>query len=111
MTFKSFRRTKTLGNEGTDIIMTERLVDVERRKMTNFTVLQLFDNNGEILEIKKHDFSHTGYNAHKFYEKRTDRTEYPEQLLTDMLYEDCKKDILKNWKEYRDRYVKKYLKN
>lgn len=106
----SYRKTKPLNEELTDLIVTEQLLN-EKRKLVNFVVLQLYEKNGKIYEIKKHDFSEGVYNVHEFYSSLSHRQEFPEEQLTSELYWKCKKDIKENWLEYRERYRKKHLKS
>ncbi len=110
MDIRLFRKTKPLGDSESDFIMTERAVDAGKMRMVNFVVLQLHERGGEILEIKKHDCSHTGYNVHRYYEDLKHRQEMPEEPLLDGLYWRCKKDILENWKEHKAKYLQKHFK-
>jgi len=104
-----YRKTKPLNNNLTDLIVTEIILD-KKKKLVNFVVLQLYEKQEKIYEIKKHDFSEGVYNVHEFYVKLSHRQEFSEEHLTKELYWSCKKDIKENWKEYRERYRKKHLK-
>lgn len=103
-----FRKTKPLSNTLTDLILTEQLLD-ENKKLVNFVVLQLYENQGKVFEIKKHDFSEGVYNIHEYYASLFHRQEFSKEILSSELYWSCKKDIQENWFEYRERYRKKYM--
>ncbi len=108
MQIHHFHKTKPLSKNLTDLILTEQLLN-ENKKLVNFVVLQLYEREGKVFEIKKHDFSEGVYNMHEYFVSLFHRQEFPEEMLSSELYWRCKRDIQENWKEYRERYRKKYL--
>lgn len=108
MEIKSFRKTKLLGNSFRDFIMTERQISLEPRALARFSVIQLLHTDEGICEVIKHDTAHGIYHIHRFYEGKDDKTEFPEERIDQGLFLRAKSDILENWKEYRDKFVRKW---
>lgn len=92
-----------------DHIYTEVQYDSHSKKIVNFTVIQLIEYAEQTYEVKKHDCAHGKYHVHHYFEgPRVKATETTEPI-TSALYWQAKRDILENWQNYRERYIRKYL--
>lgn len=106
---KFYRKTKPLSKSLEDFLFTERQVSENPRKLVGFVAVQIFHYGKEPHQIIKYDTAHGIYNAHKYYQSLDEKEEFPEEQITDTLFEAAKKDILENWEKYKDFYVGKWL--
>ena len=107
--YSFFRKIKPLGTSLEDFLVTERQISENPRKLAGFVALQVFHHGENIHEIVKHDTAHGIYNIHKYYQRLEGKEEFQDEQITDTLFETAKKDILDNWKKYKENYVRKWL--
>ncbi|MBS3061691.1 MAG: hypothetical protein J4215_03860 [Candidatus Diapherotrites archaeon] len=103
------RKQTRLDGSAHDFLFTTVYVDVSERnpRLVDFSVSQFLflDQKHAVIRF---DCAHGYLNVHRFFESKTNRTDYQDQVPSAELYEQCKKDIHSNWTEYREKYLKKW---
>ncbi|MFH0970289.1 MAG: hypothetical protein V1776_02395 [Candidatus Diapherotrites archaeon] len=109
MVFVWWRKMKQLSDSPHDHIYTEVQYDRDVKKIVNFVVIQLFEYDGVVYEVKKHDTAHGKYHIHCYYERFHSAVIETDEPITAGLFHLAKKDICDNWKHYHYRYARKYF--
>ncbi len=109
MGFVWHQKTKLLPRATDDHIFTEVQLDTETKQVIKFVVIQWYDFEGVVYEVKKHDCAHGKYHVHNYYEGPHAKVIDSDEPITPDLVRRCRKDILENWLNYRERYIQKYL--
>ncbi len=109
MDFVWWKKIKLLPGATDDTIYTEIQYDQESKQIVNFVVIQLYEHNRVVYEIKKHDCAHGKYHVHHYYEGIHSKVIETTEPVAPELFRNARKDILENWFNYRMRYVRKYL--
>ena len=112
MDYIEHSRIRELDNTKQNRMRTNVLLEPMTKKLINFSILQLYiDQNKMTHPIILHDYSHDCYNIHKYYLGHEKRHEVYEEPLQDELYYRAKKDVLQNWRYYRNEYLGRFLPN
>lgn len=109
MDFVWHQKTKLLPGAIFDYIFTEIQLDIHTKQVTKFVVIQWYEHEGVIHEIKKHDCAHGKYHMHNYYEGTHTKEIDSDEPITPDLVRRCRQDILENWLNYRERYGQKTL--
>lgn len=111
MTIVIHKNRIVLGEETSDIVVTRVALNVDEKipVLVDFTVTQLLEWD-IIYPVVRYDCSHGYLNVHHYYESKNRRMDYIHQKPTTKLYEECKKDVLENWRAYREKFIRHRLK-
>lgn len=109
MEFFWYRKTELLSGAVYDFIRTEIQLEKSTKKLESFVVMQQLDVSGVMHEVVKHDCAHGKYHVHRYYEGPHAKVIATTEPITNDLYWRAKRDVLKNWATYRERYIRKYL--
>jgi hypothetical protein len=105
MKLVNFFRRRALGTEGKDFLTTSIDFDADTKRIVRFCVVQLHQYKEQLFEIVKYDSAH-GF-CHVLDNKG-------QKLLDNQINEksllEFKNDIRQNWQEYRNIYLRKWLK-
>lgn len=110
MDIETHENRKALDAELTSFILTKAIVDMQppKPRMIDFSVSQLLELE-KPYSVIRFDCAHGFLNVHRYYRSIHDRTDYPEQKPSMLLFHDCRRDILQNWPKYLDLYLKKHV--
>ncbi len=111
MTIKKFKKSKVLDNNSNIILKTEIEFNTKTKTIINFSIILVLFEKNYYYEIIKYDASHKYCHVHKFYENINDQGKpiLPSQISPKAISY-FKNDVLKNWKDYSEKYKRKWLK-
>jgi hypothetical protein len=110
MNIRKFRRSRVLDEEGNVIFRAEIDFDEDKKVVVNYCILLILQKGQQIHIVVKYDAAHGSNHVHKYYERLDAPAE--EVLPTDVSSKAAlvfKKDIMENWKQYVERYSRKWL--
>jgi hypothetical protein len=111
MPIETFRKRRPLGESLNDFIITRIDFDRTNKKLVSFSVLQVHSHGEANYEVIKYDTAHGHCHMHRFYRTLDDRGEKLEgKSISQTAFDECRKDINKNWRKYKALYVDKWLK-
>jgi hypothetical protein len=106
-----YRRKKLNGSENNNYVRSVDF-DKESKSIVSFCVLQLHIRDGQNYEIIKYDSSHGHCHVHKYYEELNDfGSPLLDNPVNDKSVQEFVNDIKQNWKEYLDRYCRKWFRH
>ena len=100
---------KVLDEDSRCSFVTEIDFDLDKKIPIDFCFILLFYKDEMVYEVIKYDGAHGFCHVHKYFENKKPKGEacLPSQINNKSLIE-FKKDILKNWNYYLERYHKKW---
>lgn len=110
MEFVFHQKMKLLSGTTHDWIYTEAQLTSDKR-MISFVVLLLFEEADTMHEIVKHDCAHGKYHVHRYYLGPHAKIEVSEEPISNELYQRVKLDVMENGVGYRERFMRRCVKN
>ena len=111
MNISNFHSKKELDSTKQNSLLTNIDYDRDSKKVISFCVMQIHQHKEHCLQIIKYDAAHGYCHVHKYYENLND---FGQKLLDNRIgtesIEEFKNDIKQNWKQYLERYYRKWFK-
>ncbi len=102
-------KKKVLGIRPKCFLISDINFDVNQKKPVDFCLLLIFYKKEKVYEVIKYDGKHGVCHVHKYFEELNSlgKNCLPSEINS-ISIQFYKKDILNNWKEYLEKYRRKY---
>ena len=111
MPAETWTKQKPLEGSLEDFIITRIDFDRNQKKLVSFCVLQIRSQRESKYEVMKYDTAHGHCHVHRFYRTLDDKGEKLKgKNISQATFDECRQDIIQNWKNYKKLYVDKWLK-
>ena len=110
MRIEHFEKKKPLNSSIEDFVVTTIDFDEDSKRIVSFSIMQVYLTGENKHEIIRFDTAHGARHVHRFYKRLDHKEENPTgKEISRVAFDECRKDIEKNWKKYKAWYIAKWL--
>ncbi|MDO8648095.1 MAG: hypothetical protein Q7R70_06845 [Candidatus Diapherotrites archaeon] len=110
MAIETFEKTSPLDGSLNDFLITRIEFNKKTKEILSFCVLQMHYSGEKTHEIIRFDTSHGFCHVHRFFEALNSKGIKLAGIACDQVgFNYCKNDVKSNWRNYKRRYIEKWI--